>query len=362
MEMNKTSKGAGVLLIAVALILSTVAVTAGTQEQALSTNCTGSGTAPGAIGPVLWDNGMDYSGLSAAQYDASIQFDTYQADDFHFEELTEVADVHWIAGYWNTDYQTGDFDWCISFYMDDGSGDAPAGEPQSPSYAGPFCFTWDEIGKELLEDSGTSIYYECWVDLPEIITFEPCEKYWISIWGEGAFPPQSGWGYHQDFLLSPAVWGSVYFGFPFWTPGVDVLGHDFDNCFQLTGVTEPTPPTPPIIDGPAEGVAGTEICWTFHSSDENGDQVKYEIDWGDGTTTTTDYADECTPVEACHTYESTGDYVITAYAEDETGLAGGSSTKDIVIPRTRSVNHPLLQLLFERFPNVFPVLRQLLGL
>jgi hypothetical protein len=306
---------------------------------------------------------MDYDGLAAAQYDAAGAFDTYQADDFHFDEPTEVCDVHWIGGYWGTNYQQGAFDWCISFWMDDGSGNAPQGsDPYNPTYAGPYCYTWDQITKELIEDTGTSIYYELSVDLPENIPFEACQKFWISIWGQGAFPPQSGWGYHQTFLLTPAVWGSVYFGIPFWTPGVDVLGYDFDMCFQLTTKAEPEPPTAPIIDGPASGGYGVEICWTFHSDDANGDQVQYYIDWGDGETSTTDFYPPCVPVEVCHTYAETGDYIITAYAKDDTGLTGDSTEFPVNIPRARALYHPLLLRLFERFPNAFPILKFILGL
>jgi uncharacterized repeat protein (TIGR01451 family) len=114
---------------------------------------------------------------------------------------------------------------------DDGSGEAPDSHPQTPSLAGPFCYAWADINKEELEPG----YYEMWVDLPENLMMYACEKYWISIWGVGQYPPQSGWGYHSDpILLQPAVWGSNYFGLTFWTPGYDVLGFDHDMCFQLT--------------------------------------------------------------------------------------------------------------------------------
>ena len=357
--MKKISKEAGVLLIAVAMIFSAVAVTADKQEQIPITNsCIGSGTAPGALGPIVWDNGMNYYLMAAAQYEPSFGELGTPADDFHFDEATEVADVHWIGGYWNTDYQTGDFDWNITFYNDIGNGEAPG-----TIYAGPFIITWDEIAQELLQDTGTSIYYELSADLPEIVVFEPCEKFWISIRGEGIFPPQSGVCLQQSVLLHMAVWKSAYFGVPDWLD-TDLQWPDdgpMDMCFQLTGPLGPIAPTPPDIDGPSEGIAGEELCWTFHSSDENGDMVKYFIDWGDGTTNETALSEQCTPVEVCHTYEK-GDFTITAYAEDETGLVSGSSTFDVVIPRTRSVYHPMLSRLFERFPNVFPILRQLLGL
>ncbi len=349
--MKKTSIRVCVLIIASAMILSTVAVTADTEEQLPSIKYSiSSRTVHGDIGPVVWDNGMDYTSLMHTQWDAGKQFDFYLADDFYFDEDTEVADVQWVGGYWGEDYQTGDFNWYISFYYDNTTEDEPDGHPQTPSFAGPYYFAWNEIGKELLYDSGNSVYYVLWVDLPEIIIFEAGHKFWISIWAEGAYPPQSGWGYHKTFLLNPAVLGSDYFGFPFWTPGFDIQGFDFDMAFQLTGPIGPFPPTPPYIDGPREGFAGIELCWTFHSDDPNGDDVKYIIDWGDGTTIETEYNSSCTPVELCHTYNKKGVYAIIAYAEDETGLTSNESTFGVVIPRVRSVYHPLILRLLEQFP------------
>jgi len=272
-------KGAVVLLIAIAMFFSTVAIAdTQTKETLPELNIIGQGTATGARGAVVWDNGMDYSSMMSVQRDDNYPYDCYIADDFHFEEPTEVCDVHWVGGYWGTNYQTGDFDWCISFMYDDGSGEAPDSHPETPSFAGPFCYSWDDIDKELLQDTGTSIYYELSVDLPENILIPPCEKIWIAIWGVGFFPPQSGWGSHEDFQLSPAVWGSNFWGHVFWTPGYDVQGYDHDMCFQLTTKEDPVPPTAPTIDGPPEGNPGVEYSFTFHSSDENGDMVRYHID------------------------------------------------------------------------------------
>lgn len=357
--MKKISNGAGVFLIAVAMILSAVAVTADTEEQALSTNCSiGSGSAPSLIGPIVWDNGMDFTGLVAAQKDVAYPFHAWLADDFHFDEATEVADVHWVGGYWNGDnYNQVHWPWEITFYNDRGDGEAPG-----DVYAGPLEFDNTEYTEELIQDTGSSIYYTFKVDLDETITFEACTKYWITIRGVGLFPPQSGFGSHDTVLLWEAVWKCELLGYPNWTDSSVVWGAGRDAAFQLTGPLGPVAPTPPDIDGPREGPAGEEICWTFHSDDENGDMVKYFIDWGDETSDETVLSEPCTPVEVCHTYAEQGDYTITAYAEDETGLKSGSSTFDVVIPRTRSVYHPLIVRLFERFPNIFPILRQLFGL
>jgi hypothetical protein len=359
--MKKFLKGAVVLLVAIAMLFSTVAL-ADTQikEAKPELNTAHSGSGNGARQNVVWDNGMNYDNMMSAQRDTAYPYDCFLADDFHFEETTEVCDVHWIGGYWGTNYQTGAFDWCISFMFDDGSGTAPDSHPETPSYAGPFCYSWDDITKELLEDTGSSIYYELSVDLPYNIVMEPCQKIWISIWGVGYFPPQSGWGSHQDpILLYPAVWGSTFWGYPFWTDGYDIQGYDHDMCFQLTTKEDPVPPTAPTIDGPPEGNPGVEYAFTFHSYDDNGDMVRYHIDWGDGTSEVTDWYPACTPVTVYHTYASKGTYVITAYAEDETGLVSPSTSFTIIIPRNKAINNPLLQFL-QGHPNMFPLIQLIL--
>jgi hypothetical protein len=184
---------------------------------------------------IVWDNIMDYAGGHIAMWDESDQYDYYQADDFHFDENTEVMDVHWIGSYWGDDYQSGDFNWCISFMYDDGTELEPDSHPQTPSFAGPFLFSWDNITKTLLLDTGDANFWEFSVYLPDSLLFKSSDKYWISIWGEGESPPRSCWGFHMSpIILSKTVWGSDKYGISFWTPGFNVVGYDHDQCFQLT--------------------------------------------------------------------------------------------------------------------------------
>jgi hypothetical protein len=236
--MRKILKGAVVLLIAMAMVFSTVAI-ADTQTNDITPelSTTHSGSANGARGSVVWDNGMDYSGLGAAQIDEQYPFYAECADDFHFEVDTEVCDVHWVGGYWQTGYNEAHWPWQITFYYDDGSGERPGNV-----FIGPFVFDNTQYTETLIEDTGTSIYYEFGVDLPENYFFPACEKFWISIQGIGIFPPQSGWGLHQDdFQLHEMVFRSELLGFPDWTDGFDVFGYSADMCFQLTTKEECDP-------------------------------------------------------------------------------------------------------------------------
>jgi hypothetical protein len=219
------------------MITSSVAI-ANTQENEnqIELNTTHQGTANGARGDVVWDNGMDYDGLGASQKDDQYPFYAECADDFHFDEDTEVCDVHWIGGYWNDDelYNQVHWPWEITFYYDDGSGTKPGNV-----FAGPFEFDNTEYTETFLEENpppNENIYYEFSVDLRENILFPACEKFWLVIRGVGFFPPQSGWGYHLDPIkLHEALLRSELLGFPDWTPWSEVDPPNArDMCFQLT--------------------------------------------------------------------------------------------------------------------------------
>jgi hypothetical protein len=122
------------------------------------------------------------------------------------------------------------------------------------------------------------------------------------------------------------------------------------------------PPTAPDIDGPIRGPFKEELCWTFHSDDQNGHYIRYNIDWGDESSETTLYYEPCTPKEICHTYDLAGTYIITATAEDEKGLFSTENTFDIIIPRNRAIYNSLLYRLFERFLNENLLLKYILGI
>jgi hypothetical protein len=192
--------------------------------------------------------------------------------------------------------------------------------------------------------------------------------YWLCISAIVAHNPSGvqplwGWKSSMNHWNGAACWYDLYtqdwidIGEP------PLLEQSLDLAFVINGEASNNPPTEPDIDGPNEGSPGQELCWDFHSDDPDENQIKYIIDWGDGNTSETGFNPPCTPVEVCHTYEVDGDYVITAFAEDEKGLMSDESSFSVKVttPRARTVYHPLIQSLFERFPNLFPILRQLLG-
>ena len=125
------------------------------------------------------------------------------------------------------------------------------------------------------------------------------------------------------------------------------------------------PPSTPTIDGPTEGTAGEQYTYEVCSTDPEEDDIIYCFDFGDdsgeicigpftsGTCQTIDY-----------TWAEEGTYVVKVKATDVYGDASDWATLEVVMPmsKTFNFNFPILNWLFERFPNAFPILRQLLGL
>ena len=124
-------------------------------------------------------------------------------------------------------------------------------------------------------------------------------------------------------------------------------------------------PSKPNIVGPATGKKGTEYDYTFNSIDGDRDDVSYYVDWGDGTNTGWfGPSPSGVGVIKKHSWNSKGEYTIKAKAKDINGAESDESIFKINIPRNKifKFNVNLLDSLFERFPNAFKTLRNLLGL
>jgi hypothetical protein len=332
MKIKYGLRGASIILLTILLILpSAVAIT--NKESIIQ------GSYTNYIGKcnkdIFWDNNMSYDGTIQSQYDASINLDAYTADDFQFNFDTNINDVHWVGGYWFGDYQNADFNWSILFYLDRGDGNAPG-----DVFAGPFNFTSSEITKIFIWDYQSWITYELSVNLPNFVKFAAGKKYWISIWGIGSLNPYCGVGFHYEpITLHKALMKSFYyFNDSEWHDIEDLGGQiqdPVDLCFQLFGIWD-DPPLAPTIDGPKNGKTGKIYPYSFTSTDPDGDQVSYYIDWGDGTTS------NWTPLQASgitffenHTWTTKGTYTITCKAKDEHGLEGNSTRLEVKIPRNK---------------------------
>ena len=125
------------------------------------------------------------------------------------------------------------------------------------------------------------------------------------------------------------------------------------------------PPNTPTIDGPTNGKKGEEYYYTFITTDLDGNDVWYFIEWGDGFC-----EDWIGPylsgqeITVSHTWAEEDTYTITAKAKDVFDNESDWATLEVTIPKNKPFNYNfnLLSWLFERFPHAFPMLRHLLGL
>ncbi len=134
--------------------------------------------------------------------------------------------------------------------------------------------------------------------------------------------------------------------------------------WSFTTAEEPNqPPGAPEINGQTSGKTGEEYFYTFVAVDPNGDDIFYEIDWGDGHVNDWDGPYESNEmITSGHTWEEQGDYTIRARAKDVHDAVGDWGYLEISMPSNLLQSNSLLQCFLERFLNMFPILRQLLGL
>jgi hypothetical protein len=165
--------------------------------------------------------------------------------------------------------------------------------------------------------------------------------------------------------------GNTLISEPFYGNSVIEVNSSGMIVWQKVGLNGPVdaeritnPPNAPTINGKTSGKAGKQYEYTFNAIDPDGDDIRYFIDWGDNNTEWTDFNASGTDVKVKHTWSNEGSYNITAKAQDIYYAEGPEGTLTVTIPRTKPANFKLnlLNWLFERYPNAFPVLRQLLSL
>ena len=138
---------------------------------------------------------------------------------------------------------------------------------------------------------------------------------------------------------------------------------DFESDITKSIVLTNQPPDAPIINGPNSGKPRRIYSYTFVSEDPNGDNVSYEINWGEGSVEPWDGPHGSNVViSRDHSWDEKGTFTIMARAKDSYGLIGEWGTLDITMPKNKPFifNFPLLNWLFEHIINVLPLLRFLI--
>jgi agmatine deiminase len=134
----------------------------------------------------------------------------------------------------------------------------------------------------------------------------------------------------------------------------------FHDYIRVTVSKINDPPNPPVIDGPAVGIAGNPYTYTFTATDPNGDDVSYYIKWDDGEITDwTSYQASGTAFYDNHTWSTKRKFTIEAKVKDTSGVESDWAKYTVTMPRYKLKNNFLSDFL-NNHPNIFPLLQILL--
>jgi hypothetical protein len=126
--------------------------------------------------------------------------------------------------------------------------------------------------------------------------------------------------------------------------------------------TNNPPERPQKPSGNASGIVGTTYTYSTQTTDVDGDSVYYMWDWDDGTFS--DWFGPFTSGAAMtvnKSWEKKGTYSIRVKAKDIYGKESSwSDSLSITMPYSYRPILPFFQLSFQRLPNAFPILRQLI--
>ena len=136
-----------------------------------------------------------------------------------------------------------------------------------------------------------------------------------------------------------------------------------DDVTKSVVLTNQQPDTP-VINGPNSGKSGKSYSYNFVAEDPNGDDVYYEIDWGEGSVEPWDGPHNSNVViSRDHSWDEKGSFTIMARAKDAYGLIGEWGTFDVTMPKNRIFNIWWFTWLLDRFPllnQLFDILERLM--
>jgi len=143
----------------------------------------------------------------------------------------------------------------------------------------------------------------------------------------------------------------------------DGLGNITEGPIWDFTIESNTPPEKPEIDGASRGKPNKLYEYTLVTTDPDNFDIYYYVDWNDGSNTgwLGPYASG-EEISIVHEWLIKDTFNIAAKAKDTLDLESETSRFEVKIPRNRLATNSFLQLLIEKYPNLFPILKCLLGL
>ena len=121
-------------------------------------------------------------------------------------------------------------------------------------------------------------------------------------------------------------------------------------------------PSIPTVEGPYHGIASNRYEYTFSTTDPEGDDVEYYIEWGDGREFVwTGPYESGEQVIKSHKWTYENNYTIRVKARDIYGAESDWTTMKITMPKNKVFINPLIRFL-EKHPFLNNILQKLLVL
>jgi len=152
---------------------------------------------------------------------------------------------------------------------------------------------------------------------------DPVLTYMVD-WGDGSEPETFG-GFATPGAISAAHTYAVSGSYQVAVSASD--GHGGVSANSTREVYVSARPAQAQVTGPAGVPVGASTEFSFQASEPDGEQVRFLINWGDGTTEESNWVSSGTALTLAHAYGQAGYYVLQATAVDSAGAqaadAGG---------------------------------------
>lgn len=123
----------------------------------------------------------------------------------------------------------------------------------------------------------------------------------------------------------------------------DELGAESEWSDALEVTVNTVPATPAAPEGETSITIADTKPYTFVTTDPDGDALKYSVDWGDGTTSSTDWLEQGNPYAIAHRWALPGAYSVKVQAFDsETGAPSQWSPALVVTVADAAPQTPMI--------------------